>query len=516
MSLVFLAAMAAVLAAPVARVETGALRGVTAEGVTAFKGVPYAAAPVGDLRWRAPRPAAPWSGARDASALGPDCLQGRMPGSPEPAPQSENCLFANVWRQAGPKAGAKLPVMVWIHGGAFVNGGSSPPETWGDAMARRGVVFVTFNYRLGRFGFFGHPALSAEHPDEATGNYGLMDQMAALAWVRRNIAAFGGDPKNVTVVGGSAGGISINLLLGAPMARGLFDKAIIQSGAGRRFLARERRLSQDLPGAPSAQTVGLAFARRLGVEGQDAAALAALRAMSADKVAANLSMATLVFQGEGALYSGPVVDGRLIVEMPEETFAHGRQPKIPVIVGATSADLSLDFASSADAVFARFGDGADQARAAYDPTGKLELTALNQAVGGDRNMVEPGRFVARAVSAKGAPTYEYRFGYVAPAAQASSSYGANHSTEVAYVFDRLSAVYGPAATPADQAVAGRLADYWANFARKGDPNGPGLPAWPRYDVSTDQLLDVRPDGTFAGEADPWRARLDAAERAAAR
>ncbi|MBO9547444.1 carboxylesterase family protein, partial [Caulobacter sp.] len=206
MSLTVLLAAAA-LAGPVARVEAGALRGVTADGVTAFKGVPYAAAPVGDLRWRAPRPAARWSGTRDASAKGADCVQGRMPGSPPPAPQSENCLFANVWRPASAKADSRLPVMVWIHGGAFTNGGSSSPETWGDAMARRGLVFVTFNYRLGRFGFFGHPALSAEHPDEATGNYGLMDQMAALAWVRRNIAAFGGDPRNVTVVGGSAGGI---------------------------------------------------------------------------------------------------------------------------------------------------------------------------------------------------------------------------------------------------------------------------------------------------------------------
>jgi para-nitrobenzyl esterase len=478
--------------------------------------VPYAAAPVGDLRWRAPRPAAPWSGARDASAMGPDCLQGRMPGSPQPAPQSENCLFANVWRPADARPGAKLPVMVWIHGGAFVNGGSSSPETWGDAMARRGLVFVTFNYRLGRFGFFGHPALSAEQPGEATGNYGLMDQMAALAWVRRNIAAFGGDPRNVTVVGGSAGGISINLLLGAPGAKGLFDKAIIQSGAGRRFLARERRLAEDLPGAASATSVGLAFARRLGVEGQDAAALAALRAMPADRIAANLSMATLVFQGEGALYSGPVVDGKLIVETPEETFAHGRQHRVPVIVGATSADLSLDFAPNADAAYARFGDGAAAARAAYDRDGELELKALNQAIGGDRNMVEPARFVARAVAAKGAPTYEYRFGYVAPAAQAGSPYGANHSTEVAYVFDRVPAVYGAATTQADQVVARRLADYWANFARKGDPNGPGLPAWPRYDARSDSLLDVRPDGAMVGEADPWRARLDVAERAAGR
>jgi para-nitrobenzyl esterase len=515
MSLIVLMAAAAIVA-PIAKIDTGALQGATTDGVTAFKGVPYAAAPTGDLRWRAPQHALSWSGVQDASAMKPDCIQGRMPGSPEPAPQSENCLFANVWQPAGAKANAKLPVMVWIHGGAFINGGSSSPETWGDAMARRGLVFVTFNYRLGRFGFFGHPALSAEHPDEATGNYGLMDQMAALTWVRRNIAAFGGDAGNVTVVGGSAGGISINLLLGAPKAEGLFDKAIVQSGAGRRFLARERRLSEDLPGVASAQNVGLAFAKRLGVEGTGASALAALRGMPADKIAANLSMATLVFQGEGALYSGPVVDGKLIVETPEATFANGRQHEVPMIVGATSADLSLDFTPSADAAYAKFGDGAAAARAAYDPDGTLELKALNQAIGGDRNMVEPARFVARAAAAKGAPTYEYRFGYVASAAAAGSPYGANHSTEVAYVFDKLIAVHGAQATPADQAVAGKLADYWANFARKGDPNDAGLPAWPRYEAKGDRLLDVRPNGSFAGEADPWRARLDAAERAAAK
>jgi para-nitrobenzyl esterase len=505
---------AAAVAAPVAKIDTGALQGTTSGGVIAFKGVPYAAAPVGALRWRAPQPAVRWTGARDASTMGADCVQGRMPGSPEPTAQSENCLFANVWRPADAKAGAKLPVMVWIHGGAFVNGGSSSPETWGDAMAQRGLVFVTFNYRLGRFGFFGHPALGAEHPNEATGNYGLMDQMAALAWVRRNIAAFGGDSKNITVVGGSAGGISINLLLGAPKAEGLFDKAVIQSGAGRRFLTPERRLSQDLPGRLSATSIGLAFAKRLGVEGQDATALAALRALPADKIAANLSMATLVFQGEGALYSGPVVDGKLIVETPEETFAHGRQHKVPVIVGATTADLSLDFTPSAEAAYARFGDDAAAARAAYDPDSKLVLKALNQAIGGDRNMIEPARFVARAVAAKGAPVYEYRFSYIAPAALAGSPYGANHSTEVAYVFDRLAPVYGAATTAADQAVAGKLADYWANFARKGDPNGPGLPTWPRYDAKGDRLLDVRSDGSFVGEADPWKARLDLAERAA--
>lgn len=499
-------------ARPVAQVQSGAVRGVVQDGVAVWRGVPYAAAPVGDLRWRPPQPVAAWTGVREADALSPDCFQGRMPNMPgvkatPPAPLSEDCLYLNVWRPERVSARQKLPVLVWIHGGGFVNGGSSSPETYGDALAKRGLVVVTFNYRLGRLGFFGHPGLTAEHPDEPKGDYGLMDQIAALRWVRANIAAFGGDPASVTVMGESAGGISINLLLGSPMGEGLFDRAIIQSGAGRDFLGRERRLTQDLDGAPSAESLGTAFAQRLGVETTGTDAVAALRALPVERINGDLNMMTLVVAGPRALYAGPVVDGRVVAVTPEAQYRQGRQRSVPVLIGATTADLSLEFAASKDATFAKFGADEAAARHLYDPTGQAPVEGVNRIVGSDRNMVEPARFVARAFAAQGAPVYQYRFGYVAEEKRVTAPWGADHASDVAFAFDRLSGVLQHP-TAEDQAVATRLADYWANFARKGDPNGRGLPSWPRYEAATDRLMSVTPQGGFDGEADPLKARLD--------
>lgn len=516
---VLLAATASAAAAqergPVVRVEQGRLAGTTQDGVAAWRGVPYAAAPLGDLRWRPPQTAARWGGVRAASELSPDCIQGRMPNLPgmratAPAPLSEDCLYLNVWRPQTVRRGHKLPVVVWIHGGAFVNGGSSDPMTWGDALARRDLVVVTFNYRLGRLGFFGHPELTAERPGEAQGNYGLMDQVAALGWVRRNIAAFGGDPANVTVMGESAGGIAINLLLGAAPAEGLFDKAIILSGAGRDFLGSGRSLSQDAPGSLSAESQGEALATRLG-----AADLAALRALPADRITGDLNMATLVIGGAAALFAGPVLDGHLVTRSVEAQYrADGERP-LPVMVGATSADLSLEFSSSKDAAFAQFGDRADEARGLYDPTGDLALDGINRAIGADRNMIEPARFVARSFASLGAPVFEYRFGYVAAEKKAAAPWGADHASDVPYAFDRMEAALD-APTETDQATATRFADYIARFARTGDPNGPGLPQWPAYRTETDQLVSIRPDGAFVGEADPLKARLDFMQSAAER
>lgn len=500
---------------PVVRVEQGRLAGMVQDGVSVWRGVPYAAAPVGPLRWRPPQAPAAWSGVRAADTLSPDCMQGRMPNLPgvrptPPAPLSEDCLYLNVWRPQTVARGQKLPVVVWIHGGAFVNGGSSDAMTWGDALARRGLVVVTFNYRLGRLGFFAHPELTAEHPRDDHGNYGLMDQVAALNWVRRNIAAFGGDPANVTVMGESAGGIAINLLLGARPADQLFDKAVILSGAGRDFLGSGRSLSQDAPGALSAESQGKALAARLG-----AADLQALRALPADRITGDLNMVTLVIGGPAALFSGPVLDGQLVSRSVEAQYRANGQRAMPVIVGATSADLSLERASNKDAAFAQFGDRADEARRLYDPNGDVAIDGVNRAIGADRNMIEPARFVARAFASQGAPVFEYRFGYVAPEKKAGAPWGADHASDVPYAFDQMRAALD-APTATDQATASRFADYLARFARTGNPNGPGLPQWPAYRTPSDELMSIRPDGAFVGEADPLKARLDFMQGAADR
>lgn len=493
------------------RTEGGLVQGTIDGDVLAYKGIPYAQPPVGALRWRAPQPVRAWQGVRDGSRLAPDCMQ--APFGPSPAsgrhPVSEDCLYLNIWRPSS--SAQKLPVMVWIHGGGFVNGGSSSLDATGERMAARGLVFVSFNYRLGRFGFFGLPALNAEHPGEASGNYGLMDQVAALKWVRRNIAQFGGDPAKVTLVGESAGGMSINYLMASPAARGLFARAIVMSGAGRK-LPRERYLTRDLPDAASATTLGLAFARKHGIAGDDAKALAALRALSAEQVTDGLNMMTVLLMDK-SLFGGPVIDGRIVVETPEATYAAGRQQKVPLIVGATTWDLGLNLAKTPDEAFAAFGPDADAARRAYDPDGQSRIEAINIAIGGDRTMVEPARFVARAMNAAGVSVYEYRFSYVLESMRAQSPFGAQHATDVAFAFDRLRAFHGAAVTPADERVSAAMADYWANFAHTGDPNGKGLPAWPVYRTSEDRLLDFGADGNIAAKPDPWRARLDLAERA---
>lgn len=521
-------------APPVVRIDSGQLQGVVNNGVVSYKGIPFAAPPLGELRWRPPQPAASWTGIRQASEFGADCMQGRFgppppatgaprsgstaPAAP-PAPASamsapsENCLFVNVWTPVTAKPGAKLPVMFWIYGGGFVGGSSAMPGTSGNGFAKQGVILVAANYRVGRFGFFAFPALSQEHPDELKGNYAYMDQIATLQWVTRNIAVFGGDPNNVTIFGFSAGGVSVHSLLTMPLARGLFQKAIVESGGSRDSVLTPRPMSKDGvdPNYPvSAETIGINFARSMGIEGTDQAALASLRALSAEQI----------LQGAppkpGApptfVETTPILDGKLITETAETAYKAGRAPHVPVMLGSNSADSAglRIRATTKEQFFAHFGQWSEQAKAAYDPDGKTELSVMLSEANNDLGQAEAARFAARSFASNESPTYLYRFNYVQTAMQ-TRMHGTPHGGEIAFVFGTLDAPgFGPPIQPSaqDKEVSQIAQGYWVNFAKSGDPNGSGLPTWPRYDPSKDLIFEFHSDGTAGAIPDPFKPRLD--------
>lgn len=496
-----------VSAAPAPRrvaVTGGVVEGDAAIGVLAFKGIPFAAPPIGLLRWRPPQPVATWSGARPAVRYGPDCLQSPFPGDAAPLGEAsaEDCLYLNVWRPAE-AVKTKLPVMVWIYGGGFVNGGSSPSIYDGSAFARSGVVLVSFNYRLGRFGFFAHPALTREAAGGPIGNYGYMDQISALKWVKANIAAFGGDPDNITLFGESAGGGSVLTLMASPQAQGLFHKAIVQSGGGRGTLMPPRRISQDVPGLPSAESVGVAFGKSVGVGGADAAALQALRALPGDQVVAGLNMGSM---NSPTYVGGPLLDGQIVVEGPDEAVRAGRYAKVPMIIGANSSEIGFAAAADKPALFKTFGANAAKAQQLYDPDGAADFNGLAVKVGADQLMVEPARHMARLMAERGHPTYAYRFSYVA-ASRRTEWQGAPHATEIPYVFRTVRAAYGDKTYPMDEITADAANAYWVSFAKTGVPGTARGVTWPRYDPKADLLLDFTNSGP-AAVADPWRERLD--------
>jgi para-nitrobenzyl esterase len=469
------AAPLSLAAVDVARLDSGAVRGARSADTVSFKGIPYAAPPVGPLRWRAPQPVPHWRTERAATQFGNACLQ-PPPGAGERtlgAAVSEDCLYLNVWRPA--KARGRLPVMVWFHGGAMTRGAASLPLYDGAALARRGVILVSVNYRLGYPGFFAHPALSREAADGGRiANYGLMDQIAALHWVQRNIAAFGGDPRRVTVFGQSAGAFSVQAILLSPQARGLFHRAIVQSGYYRGSYPRLASTAPD--GKRSAEQDGIELLRAIGVETDD---VSALRGLTSAQLQA--------LPPHGVSGGIPAIDGRYVVEDLWTSLRAGRVAAVPLMIGATDQEtprLPPEVMQQFRRITAAFITPDDEQRlvAAYGGPNAYEQHMIS-----DFTFAAMLRSFAQFHRAQGHPTYRYRFA-VLPEAAAATHAGLPHSGELPYVFGNLDASPWPVGAR-DRAVSDAALDYWVEFARSGKPAPRGKPAWPVADAERIMLFD---------------------------
>jgi para-nitrobenzyl esterase len=510
----------------------GQVYGAVQAGVASFKGIPYAAPPIGDLRWRPPQPAASRSEILLASDYGPPCLQPSMPahvpakwdpvrrqghaptqestalpgdigslsepispGSAVDVPKletaSEDCLTINIFRPF--EIENPLPVMVWFHGGSFADGAGGDPLTDGSRLAGEGVVVVTFNYRLGPLGWLAHPPLSHETVD-LDANFGMMDQIAALRWVAENIGVFGGDAGNVTLFGDAAGGASVAMLMVSEAAAGLFQKAIIQSG----------KLREPARSLAEAEAIGHEFFRILGVEEHSSR----LREVSSEQL---LSAETTLLDDRFVGFSH-TLDGNMVKESIAMAFKAGHEKHIPLIVGTnedetvrlpevtrrSNIELNIDLALANETM--------DLLKQLYPEAGS-DQRKLATRLFTDRNFVEPARLIARAHSSRDASTYRYSFSY---RLQGSPRGKATSGPEVEFVFGTLGTETTGLFTYKDRETSNVMRAYWENFARTGDPNGPGLPVWPRYSAD-EQILSISNGGIFANR-DPWTARLDRLEQ----
>ncbi|MCW3836989.1 carboxylesterase/lipase family protein [Sphingomonas canadensis] len=451
---------------PVVVTADGPVRGTVADGVLSFKGIPYAQAPTGDRRWRPSQPPARWKAVRDAARFASDC-----PGAfPDRARMSEDCLYLNVWT-AGTGARAKRPVMLWIYGGGFRGGSAAIPLFDGAELARRGVVLVSFGYRTGPLGFLALPELSAESPHGSSGNYGILDAVAVLRWVRANIARFGGDPGNVTIAGQSSGSETVNILTASPLAKGLFHRAIGESGSS--FGVRRA------PPLAEAERLGLALMRDRG-----AASLADLRTLPFDKLIAS-----------DAEKFEPNIDGWLLPADVHAIYAAGRQNDVPMLIGNTAqefgrppaitaealrTDIAREYGALASAVAVALGEG--------DPTDLRWM--LTNREWGDFPAATWSGLQARTGRA---PVYRYLFDYAPPVSDGRPRI-ARHGAELGYVFGTQPPAAADGDTVADTRIRALVPGYWINFMRTGDPNGPGLPVWKPLGAAPGQYLRFGTDG----------------------
>jgi para-nitrobenzyl esterase len=459
---------------PTVQIDTGRLSGVhqAAIGLDEFKGIPYAAPPVGALRWKPPQPAAAWNGVRKADRFGPRCMQRPLFGDMmfRSNGMSEDCLYLNVWTPAGAES-RQLPVLVYFYGGGFLAGDGSEFRYDGASLAQRGIVVVTVNYRLDVFGFLALPALAAESPQHAAGNYGLLDQVAALRWVRRNIAAFGGNPNAVTIGGESAGSMSVSALMASPLSKGLMQRAIGESGAVLANLAPQPRAD--------AERQGEAFRRHVGAD-----SLAQLRALPADVLLAACG-------DKGVPDFGLDIDGWLLPRAPAAIYEAGGQAHIPLLVGSNSEEGSyanlLDGKAPTPAnyravVTRQFGKHADEALKLYPGRDEAEVKTSGSALAGDEFIaLATWRWMHLQRTTGDAPVYYYYFAKARPARRDGSAgpdAGAVHSGEIEYALGNLATNHVYAWTDDDRKTSATMEGYFANFIRTGNPNGPGLPPWP--------------------------------------
>lgn len=471
-------------------IDSGPISGTWEEGVWVYKGIPYAAPPVGELRWREPHPVTPWKELRPCTEYGPACVQ---PEWPYPVgreffnvrEQSEDCLYLNVWSPAG-DPNERLPVMVWIHGGGFTVGSGSQILYEGKHLAKKGVVVVTINYRLGPFGFLAHPKLSQESPRNVSGNYGLLDQIEALKWVRRNISRFGGDPQNVTIFGESAGGASVCCLMASPLADGLFHKAIVQSGGFLSMGMPSARRQEDLK---EAERIGERISAALGCSAEQDE-LSALRSKDARQVLEAFERTAAGLMGRASI--GPVVDGYVLPKAPQEVFAEGKQHRVPLLIG-NNADEGLLFLGSRGLTLQQYkallvfiyGKWAPEVEAMFPVSSDGDAREAFNRLFTSLGFGGPSRHAAVCTARLGTPVYVYLF-TMRSRETSSRHMGAYHGYELPFVFGTLVRYLGEEEKRLSEAVM----NYWTRFAAKGDPNGGQEPGWPRFSEDEDVYQEL--------------------------